>query len=152
MTTLFSDVAKEDLIYIAGLFDGEGCIIIGAEKDTPSYFLQVSVNNTNESLILWLKSLFGGYINVIHSKSINHKDVHHWVLLREQAEKFLLLILPYLKIKKPQAELAISFQENKGGRKGKPVSSDLIVVREMYKKAISALNQGDKNVIGDDVE
>src|SRR4051812_37412335 len=60
------------LAYVAGLIDGEGSISIGVSRDhpgraTPNYWLQVSVTNTDRTLIDWLLTSFGG-----HTSSNSH--------------------------------------------------------------------------------
>ena len=43
------------LAYVAGLFDGEGSVGVGID-----YKVRITLCNTDEKVIKWLKSLFGG--------------------------------------------------------------------------------------------
>ena len=80
--------------------------------------VQVQVGNTNEWLINWLLFQYGGCVCKRKAKKDNWKDSWEWKLQTRQALRFLEIILPYLKIKKPQAELAISFgKRRKIGKK-----------------------------------
>ena len=106
---------RTDLAYVAGIVDGEGCITIGADHrkrnpDRPCWRLRVCVANTNEWLMHYLKFAFGGGISVKQSGG-RTRPCYEWTLHRGKAADFLVLILPYLKLKKPQAELAIKFQQ-----------------------------------------
>ena len=106
---------KTDLAYVAGIIDGEGWIRIHNRKiknGNQNYALQVGVGMTNECLINWLKFCFGG--SVLQRNQIgNRKTRYDWALATKQAGDFLKLVLPYLKIKRPQAELALKFQSRR---------------------------------------
>ncbi len=115
---------KTDLAYTAGIIDGEGCIYIH-KRVTPEnrsrvrYSLLIKVSSTDEWLIEWLHFAWGGAIGTHSEKSRRLKNwspAWQWTLQTKQAYEFLKLILPYLQLKKPQAELALKFQERK--RKG----------------------------------
>lgn len=105
------------LAYTAGIIDGEGCISI--IKNTTyrhklcRFYLSVSVGNTNEWLILWLKDAYGGSIVQTPPKKVQHKPVLSWRVSGKLAIEFLELIAPYLQLKKLQAEVAIKFQKRK---------------------------------------
>ena len=120
---------KTDLAYAAGIIDGEGCIYIGHnhQKDK-SFTLQIVVGNTDEWLCLWLKSNFGGYV-YCRKRAKPYSNFWSWHLQHQKARIFLELVLPYLQIKKAQAELAINFQGNK--KRGRPMKeSEALVLQE----------------------
>ncbi len=108
-----------DLAYMAGIVDGEGCIAIDrfTNKNLPSYCyrLKLRVTNTNHWLIEQLRFNFGGNIKVIKAKG-NAKEAYEWYLAGESASICLKLLLPYLCIKRAQAELGIKFQSHKQGK------------------------------------
>ena len=101
------------LAYTAGIVDGEGTIKLRTNKSY--YEVEVFVTNTNEWLIQWLKMQFGGRIYLMKdsSRKPNARDGFRWRLISRQASEFLKLILPYLQIKRPQAELAIAYQKRR---------------------------------------
>ena len=105
-----------DLAYVAGLFDGEGCVCLATSGKTATgkqrIQLVVNLANTNEWITQWLKFNFGGqvYKDKISKRIVFRSDAWRWQLRSRQATLFLELILPYLKLKKPQAQLAIQFQ------------------------------------------
>lgn len=104
--------------YTAGIIDGEGCIGIYRQKKKTkrefTYVLIVSLWNTNPWLAQWLKMNYGGSI-VPRGKTWAEsfptwKQQWKWAITGNQAVEFLKLVLPYLNLKRPQAELAIAFQ------------------------------------------
>jgi len=105
------------LAYTAGIMDGEGSIYIRrTTKGHSSSSLAVFVTNTNEWICQWLKFQYGGSIQIMQPRKKNWKIAYRWWLTSNQALGFLKLILPYLNLKRPQAELAITFQERKQKR------------------------------------
>jgi len=98
----------ENLYYLAGFFDGEGCISIlkYKKKDwNPSYFLQVQIGQKYGSILDWVKENYGG--------NVYKKRDQTWIMTNHKAYEFIKLIAPHLKYKKPQAELAIKFYEER---------------------------------------
>uniref|UniRef100_A0A6H2A3W2 Putative HNH homing endonuclease n=1 Tax=viral metagenome TaxID=1070528 RepID=A0A6H2A3W2_9ZZZZ len=112
----------EILAYAAGIVDGEGCISIGGKSlgagKPRRLIMLLSVVNTNEWLIRWLKMQFGG--NIRSNKPTNPRAKLKWIWRVEskKASEIIKLIMPYLQIKRPQAELAIEFQSRKKYRGG----------------------------------
>ena len=106
---------KEDLVYAAGIVDGEGQVTI--DKSTrprmvnPSYSVYAKVYNTNKVLTDYLLATFGGSSSTEPSKHPNHKDEHQWTLYGNRAMNFLIDILPFLRLKNKQAELCITLQK-----------------------------------------
>ena len=99
---------NQDLSYLAGFFDGEGCISIlkTTKKDwNPSYFLQAQIGQKYGSTLDWVKENFGG--------NVYKKRDQTWIVTNFKAYEFIKLVEPFLKYKKPQAELAIKFYEER---------------------------------------
>jgi hypothetical protein len=106
--------------YAAGLIDGEGCISIKKvnnfnKKRNPEYSLQVSMNLLDAEPIDFMYGCFGGSIYHIKASEYDnqHKDNWRWEINRKSAQQFLKQILPFLRIKKSQAELGIRFEDNR---------------------------------------
>jgi len=139
--------------YCAGFFEGEGCVHIRAIRPTeergngklsrPSYRLTVELANTDRPIIEWLRDTFGGtFQDRSHTPSIvanpRRRAVFMWYKPAGDAQKFLMMLLPYLKIKQKQAELAIAFQSaNQPHASKTPVA---IAVKESYWAQIRQLN------------
>lgn len=107
---LINNLTHDTLAYIAGIIDGEGSINISKEKGGKNYVLRVTVNNIDPNLIIYLKENVGGSIFQAHGKINQRRSLYNWVISAKKAGLFLKKILPYLIIKKDQAETAILFQ------------------------------------------
>jgi len=138
---------KQVLVYTAGIIDGEGCIGIYSHKNKSkrgfTYDLIVSVWNTNPWLVQWLKMQYGGSAlprnQAWEEANPNRKQQWKWAIYQNKAADFLRLILPYLQLKRPQAELAIAFQSKKGeylktGPQTVLLEADRILMAKMNKK------------------
>ncbi len=146
---------KTDLAYIAGLFDGEGCVSFSTSKYKPrgtvSHQILVTLGNTEEYPIQWLHLCYGGsiYVRKPPKQFPRAKTLYVWRLLCQEACNFLKDIEPYLIIKKPQATIAIKYGESLrvGGYKGHPKTEGERAVDEAYKIMISNLNKRGKHDI-----
>jgi|WetSurMetagenome_2_1015567.scaffolds.fasta_scaffold609303_2 hypothetical protein len=105
-----SDKAKYS--YLAGIIDGEGCLTIGAGRkgNVTNYNSIIMVASTSEKLIKWLQTNFGGNYYKSSRVSDKWKQAYIWRFLKKnEIEKLLLAILPYLIIKREQAILLLEF-------------------------------------------
>lgn len=101
-----------DLMYLAGIFDGEGCITLGKTKNyTETYHLNVNITNTNKDLIDWVLFIVGKGGISRKPRKANWKQCYAWKINGELAVKFIKKIYPYLKVKKLQADVAIRYGE-----------------------------------------
>lgn len=140
---------KIELAYIAGILDGEGFITIDHSRKENKYRVCVGVGNTAKILLDWLQACFGGGI-VKSRKPEGYRDFYQWRLFHGVACEFLLQVIPYLKLKRGQAELAIRFQEQKynpqtGKRKGRPRTSDELAYEEACHILLHSMNRTGKN-------
>jgi len=134
-----------DKAYIAGFFDGEGCISIskyqGKNNRTPVYSLQVVIVQKGIDTLAALYNLTK--IGTIHSRDKYHPDTYEWHIPRLDAVDFLTAILPYLRNKKMEAEVAIEYQEKQGRQHftglGYTVSPEHIAEKEMYYQKLHKL-------------
>lgn len=104
-----------DLAYLAGLLDGEAHIGINKVRQKTyknnGYQLRVAVCITDRSIAEYLHETYGGTFVVSPRK--RGKMAYHWSLCANQALDLLCRILPFLRIKKLNAELGILFQETR---------------------------------------
>lgn len=108
-------------LYFAGLFDGEGTILINKwiNKKQPTYhprFTLISAVNMCDSRPLKFgKSIWGGTINPIRREAFNPKwhDTYQWTLSGKKAMKFLLDIQEFSLVKRPQIDCILPFYEIK---------------------------------------
>lgn len=116
---------KEDLSYIAGFIDGEGCIssIFTKYKGTKYARIIIRVGNTDRSVLDFIRNFFQPYVGGVAKvcecnikTSGRKKRARKRYFLYTQTDKKAYLIIkklyPYLKIKKKQAELCINFFED----------------------------------------
>lgn len=105
------DTAK--IAYAAGLLDGEGCIGVHHNK-YGSLYINLGIYNTNEEVIVWLQSNFGGIIHQRRRLSQNSKTLYEWYLGQQVLiGSFLELVEPYVIIKRLQVETALVFIQAK---------------------------------------
>jgi hypothetical protein len=96
--------------YIAGLLDGEGHITIqtsySGQKCMP---IRIGISNNNLDLLSWVKERFGGTFMQRRDKCNTLK----WGD-KKSAENLLKAVLPYLILKKRQAEIMLAYLESVG--------------------------------------
>jgi hypothetical protein len=103
--------------YVAGLFDGEGCVssskgfVKGKYVKYPRIRLQITIANTHIGLLQLLVKWFGGgYIDKMSGERI--KPCYSWrVCGKTNMSKFLNYIKEYSIIKRKQIELGLEFCE-----------------------------------------
>ncbi len=116
-----------DLAWSAGLFDGEGCIHIRKNEPTQIsrhastyYGLITKVTMTCKQTIERLKTIFAvGHISRPTKIDCNRSIPYSWACMSNDAFYVLLLLYPWLFLKKPQAILGIRFIELGPGREGR---------------------------------
>jgi hypothetical protein len=111
---------------LAAWMDGEGCISIGSAIKTRirksgeeikyiHYGLQVAITGTSQLLMDWLLEVFGGrvypYENQLKKAKGKCKLCFKWHPPTGEGvmERFILALLPYLVVKRAQAELALEY-------------------------------------------
>jgi len=98
--------------YLAGFFDGEGCITLtkcGISKTgVQKYRVEIQVTNTVKTPLIEYEKLFGGSI---HKQVRDHplRDCYKWTVTNKKAHKFLSTMIPYLIIKKDEALIALEW-------------------------------------------
>jgi len=112
-----------DHAYLAGIVDGEGCIIIrhqGGRKGTANgYALELNITNTDEALMIWLLDTFGGLCRWKVKKGLTglmKRPSWVWWVSGKNAGAVLQVILPYLRVKRAQADLGLRFLSHGKGR------------------------------------
>lgn len=99
-----------ELAYLAGFVDGEGTIAI-YNLDEAHYRKEINIHyvlqivNTNREAIDWVNKKFGGSIRAWKIEKPWHKQRFACMFGRRRAAYIIEKILPYLIIKKKQAEI-----------------------------------------------
>ena len=100
-----------DLRYVAGYMDGEGCIrAVLAKNGKNAAGLHVFITNTYLPILQDFERQFGGKTSLRNISNKNHKSQYQWrISNRKDIKSFLSKILPYLREKRAQAELALEY-------------------------------------------
>lgn len=101
---MFQDWSDERFaVWLAGFFDGEGCIYI------PKQGVDVSISNTNGEVIRAIFERVGvGFIEITTHGNLSWKPKHSWrVKTYVEAHAVLKLLRPYLVLKAEKADIAL---------------------------------------------
>lgn len=125
-----------DYIYMAGFFDGEGCIRINKRTRpvSPEYTLFISVGQKDGATIDWIKTVFDGHVH-----QVKRDGSYIWIASNKVAHAALEKFTPYLKYKKPQALAALQLAGN--NRKTNPITSEELARRESIYLQVKTLKQ-----------
>lgn len=147
-----------DVVYAAGIIDGEGSIGISElrpnyepgnrrkRRKSPSFRCWVQVTMTDPVVPVWLAETFGGTANTREHlnppANARWKPYTVWVLQHQRASEFCALVLPFLRVKKEQAELVISYYADPRFtfKQRKSLSEDELDARREYAVQARALN------------
>ena len=136
-------LSQTDIAYFAGIMDGEGSISLKKVNTEykPKYRPCMTVGSTDPLLVRWILDRFGGSPSVLKAKSPKHKHFFKidWQS-KDDVKTILHLLIPYLIIKKRQAELVLSAVDLLPGLGRKLNDED----RELLEEAaagIASLNQ-----------
>lgn len=125
---------KNDDIYFAGLFDGEGCV--GLRKrlvnSVPYYQVSFAIAMVDRDPLDRAVSVYGvGKVYNAGRPKLARMQAWQWVGVAQQACVFLRLILPYSMTKKPEIELALEYQAHQDKYKHiKPHPPEVLAYRE----------------------
>jgi len=100
--------------YFAGLFDGEGSVFTTNTNSTGEYeklVVAIAMRADKAQPLPEGQKIWGGSLHLRLPRKSNHNEVLDWKLYTRSAEKFLLSIRPFLRIKKEQVELAIKYRQ-----------------------------------------
>lgn len=117
--------------YLAGLFDGEGCIYLNPD----TFALRAQVIMTHP-VVKRFKELFGGSVywrdNAKYAEK-GWKPLWTWCIRCKQAENFLEQVVPYLIVKEDQARIALEFRRRIQTGSRKHLTKEEREIREEYR-------------------
>jgi hypothetical protein len=104
-------LTNEEAAYVAGFFDGEGSIGVYREsrslasgERTQRHEFYLQFGNNNLGVIQWIHGLFGvGRVRLLTKTRCNLLEIRK----TEHIELVLRALLPHLRVKRPQALLAL---------------------------------------------
>jgi tyrosyl-tRNA synthetase len=131
------------VILLLGFFDGEGSIYFQKRKPT----LFVRIGHTDKDVINQIQDKIGGSVYFDKSENIHRKDAYRWCVASTKTYNFIVKMLPYLVLKKQQAEIAIKFQESiRQCWSGNGLSESEITFKEQCYNEMKKLNQRGKTL------
>lgn len=143
-------LSELQLAYLAGFFDGEGCISILKYKASKNgRFYHRIVSGITQQIRIPLDLIqenFGGwvYLNKDRKMEANGQiPVHKWSGTASQALSLVRAIRPYSIIKRKEIDLALEFDEFCLRKQRSIPYEEMFVLRESYRERLSALNRGD---------
>ena len=130
--------------YFAGLFDGEGSVSIslkrGAARWRPIHELSCVVSMTDRGAVRRLFEAFGGEFGGPYTRDkVRHKPQYRWRIISNHAVEFLQSVMPFLRVKRRQAEVGVAFQTSKIRYKITPQHE--IDKRENFRQEMILLNK-----------
>jgi hypothetical protein len=143
-TYVKKDYTVAQLAYLAGIVDGEGCFVIGCyafnkKTGVPHFHTTIQVTSTDRILIEWLVDNFGGKVAAYTPKQTaknSRRTPYKWVIHADRLKHLCELMLPYLVIKKDQAELMIEMRDTfektrmrKGQQGTQPIEKEVLDLR-----------------------
>lgn len=129
-----------DLAYFAGIIDGEGNFCLH-NQGTHVFSCSLSVGNTDPRLAQWLMARFGGRLHRQQMKDPRCKLFYRWSLASRDITPMITAVLPYLVLKKDQAELMLAYRKTIVPRGGMKRVKNVQVMREvdtLHRQALHA--------------
>lgn len=133
-------VPNETLAYVAGLFDGEGCVYSADIRG--DMLVRAVIANTNRQVLEFVQSIFGGGIYEVKRPNDRWKDAYRLHFNGRLAVTFLGAIHPWLRIKADQALVAFAWAALKDGALG---DDDLAPCYGLLEDQLSWLNKRGPN-------
>jgi len=101
---------KHDILYAAGLFDGEGTVSLMRKMKKERRSPVVSLSSTTRELVDFMKSTFGGTIINVTARRVHHRQAWHWQATHNRALEVLSQLYPYIREpeKKRRANLLLT--------------------------------------------
>ena len=96
------------LSYIAGLFDGDGCVSFQASKGSLAPYLRINISNSCRFVLEFVvNTLHKGTVRLIYPATTKRKPMYVWACRSKEAAEVLERIFPYLIIKREQAMVGV---------------------------------------------
>lgn len=141
--------SREELIYFAGLFDGEGSIMIVRQNSPtfmknriyPYYGVVIRIGMLHEEIIRNLGK-FLQYGAVYKEKPYHHKrPIVRWMCRRiEEVKLFLVELGPFLRVKQPNVILALEFIDKCNDSKRRKITEEIHQLQHSYYIKMRELN------------
>jgi len=134
---------SEEYAYIAGLFDGEGCVdVIAGGKSRPrAHQLRVGFDMADPEPVAFLQEHYGGTIRK-RVRTGSRRPLFCWFITGRRALEFLEDILPYSLGKQRQVAEALRFPwSGYQYGKGRPMPPEIAAKRQAVKDNLHMLKE-----------
>lgn len=113
-------VADVELAYLAGFFDADGCITITRRKVARlthgvRHRLVITVTQKTPGILRLYAQRWGGW--TVRTEKHGRFSTYVWRAEGPKLEKFLEDILPYLQVKRAEAEVGLAFRRRRNARR-----------------------------------
>lgn len=159
-------IKETTIAYLAGLVDGEA--YIGIKKDmtsvrsghskSPLYHERIQIRMVDEESIKLFKKVFGGsyyYEKKSANNPLTKKKMYCYQISDLSAVNALKQLLPYLQVKKRQAQICLKLRKSKqsklarkrgnisgrAGGKGRPMDKKIVDYRDNLWKQIKQIHR-----------
>lgn len=116
--------------YLAGVLDSDGSFSIAIDTwrqrhlgRNPAYQEIVAIGQCDPQAIQLAKELFGGSVRAEKARAENRRPMFYWQATNKIAVECVRALLPYLRIKRRQAELILALRAIKD--RGREENSEL---------------------------
>lgn len=129
-----------ELAYFAGFIDGEGSFGLTPRKGKPTFQDRLEITQVNKEILEYLASIFGGHIYLLSRQTKTRRVAYRLLIMGDTLKNLLPAIIPFLKLKKLQAEMILKYQQTLyyGGRK---LSEGVYAERKNIKEKLRGLNR-----------
>lgn len=149
------EYTETQIAYLAGIMDGEGTFFIGDysgnRKNGDKHFqVVIKITSTDKCLIDWVLNIFGGTYAFYKASKVSKKsrrDVHIWQATGDRLQHICELMIPYLIIKKKQAEILVEMRKTyknqmnvKGIQCVQRIPSDVLAFRQKLLQDLRSLH------------
>ena len=153
-----------DVRYVAGLFDGEGCICLckfhAAATNYPTHSLHCVISMTHKPIIKMLHAQFGGIYTQRTVTNDKWRNAFSLQWVSRKAVPFLEMLRPHLILKAEEADIALAFLHSRLRSPGtswwrratKEEIAALLAEREAVRLKLSALKRINHSVTWDSDE
>ena len=138
-------VDNNKLAYITGIIDGEG--YIGIKRDhvkgrgiNPVFYERISIASNSKDILEFISNFLGVGKMYIHKHSkLSKKAYWSWETSNLKAVYVIKMIYPFLRIKKPEADLVLKLSKNKVKKYG-TLPKEVIEYREKLYQGIKDIH------------
>jgi hypothetical protein len=139
---------KIELAYLAGVVDSDGSISIAVDTwrvrkygRSPAFQEIVAIGQCDEQAVNLAHELFGGSLRTEKPRGENRRPMHLWTVTNRNAIVSIAALMPYLRIKRRQAEIVVALRAIKN--RGRKANTDLTApkVRRIKPAVIAEMNE-----------